>query len=135
MASVYKEIAIHAPMENVWAAVRDVGAVHKRLAIGFVTDCRLDGDTRIVTFANGMVARERIVGIDQATRRVAYAAVGGGLTHHNASMQVRADGEDRTRLVWITDVLPNEIAGLIGEMMEQGAAAVKQSLERRDTAS
>ncbi len=39
-------------------AVRDFGAVHQRLVPGFVVDSRLDGDACVLTFANGMVARE-----------------------------------------------------------------------------
>ena len=131
MASIRKEIVIEARPEDVWAAVRDVGAVHQRLAPGFVTDVRLDGDARIVTFANGLVARELLVDIDDAARRLAYAAVGGRATHHNASFQVFAEGEARSRLVWIADLLPNDMAGPINGMMEQGAGVIKQTLERR----
>lgn len=130
MATIRKEIALAARAEDVWAAVRDVGAVHERLAPGFVTDTRLDGDARIVTFANGMVVRELLVAVDDDTRRVAYAATGGRATHHNASMQVFADGETRCRLVWITDLLPHDMAGPIGGMVEQAAAIMKQTLER-----
>ena len=130
MACIHKEVLIEAPPADVWAAVRDVGAVHQHLAQGFVVDTRLDGDARIVTFANGFVVRELIVDIDDQARRLAYAAVGGRATHHNASMQVFADGEHRTRLVWITDLLPNEVAGLIGALVEQGARAMKETLER-----
>lgn len=133
MASIRKEIPIEARPEDVWAAVRDVGAVHRRLAPGFVTDVRLDGDARIVTFANGMVVRELLVDIDDAARRLAYAAVGGRATHHNASFQVFAESEGRSRLVWITDLLPNDMAGPIGAMVEQGAGVIKQTLERLGT--
>jgi carbon monoxide dehydrogenase subunit G len=131
MASIRKEIVINAPQERVWAAVRDVGAVHERLAPGFVVDTRLEGEARIVTFANGMVVRELLVDIDDAVRRVAYAAVGGRSTHHNASMQVFPDGNGRCRLVWITDLLPNEAAVPVGAMMEAGASVMKQTLERQ----
>jgi hypothetical protein len=34
-------------------------------------------------------------------------------------------------LVWITDLLPNDVAGPIGSMIEQGAAVMKQTLEGR----
>jgi hypothetical protein len=34
--------------------------VHRRLAPGFVVDAKMDGDARIVTFANGNIARERL---------------------------------------------------------------------------
>jgi len=125
-----KDILIDVRPENAWDAVRDFGAVHKRLVPGFVTDCRLEGDTRVVTFANGMVAREPLVGIDEKARRLAYAAVGGRTTHYNASVQIFAEGKDRTRFVWTIDLLPNELAGPISAMAEQGAIAIKQTLER-----
>lgn len=130
MASIRKEIPLKAGAEEVWDALRDVGAVHRRLATGFVTDARLDGDARIVTFANGLVARELIVDVDDKARRVAYAVVGGRLSHHHATMQVMAEGDGRCRLVWVTDLLPHDMAGAIGGMMEQGSAAMKETLER-----
>jgi hypothetical protein len=49
MASIYKEIIIDAHPDDVWDALRDFGAVHTRLAPGFVLDTKLDGDARIVT--------------------------------------------------------------------------------------
>lgn len=131
MASIRKEILIDAPPEHVWAAVRDFGAPHQRLAPGFLVDTRLDGDARVVTFGNGQVLRELLVDIDDAARRLVWAAVGGRLAHHNASMQVLADGEGRSRLVWIADLLPNAIAGDIHGLIEQALAVVKPTLERR----
>lgn len=128
MASIRKEILIEAPADAVWAAVRDVGEVHRRLVPGMVADVRLEGNARVITFANGKTVRELIVDIDDAGRRVAYAAVGGSATHHNASMQVFAEGA-RSRLVWITDMLPNEVAGPIKALIEQGAGIMKRTLE------
>jgi carbon monoxide dehydrogenase subunit G len=129
MTSIRKTIAINAPADVVWAAVRDVGAVHERLAPGFVVAAHLEGDARVVTFANGLIARERIVDIDDEQQRLAYASVGGRLTHHNASVQIFAEEGDRSRLVWITDLLPDELAGSIRDMVEQGAEVMKQALE------
>jgi hypothetical protein len=130
MASIHKEIRIRARPETVWEAVRDVGAVHTRLAPGFVVDTRLEADARVVTFANGLVARELIVDIDDGARRLVWAVVGGRLRHHNASMQVFADGAEHSRAVWIADLLPHELAGDIGAMIEQGLGVMKQTLER-----
>ena len=129
MATIHTEIRLEARAEDVWAAIRDVGAVHERLAPGFVTDTRLEGGARVVTFANGMVVRELIVTLDDGARRLAYAAVGGRSTHHNASFQVFAEGAERTRLVWIADLLPDEVAGPVGEMMEAGSRVMKRTLE------
>ena len=129
MASIRKNIPIDAPADEVWAAIRDVGAIHRRLATGFVTDTQMDGeDARVVTFASGLVVRELIVDVDDAARRLAYAAVGGRSRHHSASFQVFPDGPDRARVTWIADVLPHEVAAPIGEMMEAGARAMQRTL-------
>lgn len=131
MASIYREILLDADPKDVWAAVRDVGAVHEKLAPGFVVDVKLDGNARIVTFADGFVVRELIVTLDDSARRLAYASVGGRATHHNASFQVFPHGDRGTRLVWITDVLPDELAILIGQYVEKGSAVIKRTLQRR----
>ena len=131
MASIRREIVVEARAEQVWAAVRDVGAPHKRLAPGFVVDTRLEGDARIVTFANGLVARELIVDVDDGARRLVWAVVGSPrLTHHNASLQVFAEGERRSRVVWIADLLPSEAAAVIAGMIDQGMAIMKPTLEK-----
>jgi hypothetical protein len=129
MASIHKEIVIDARPENVWAAVRDVGAIHTRLARGFVVDTRLEDDARVVTFANGSVVRERIVDLDDDARRLTWAAVGEPFEHHNASMQIYPEGQGRSRAVWIADLLPHELAGNVGSMMDQALKAVKSTLE------
>jgi carbon monoxide dehydrogenase subunit G len=128
MASIRREILLDVEPELVWDVVRDVGAVHERFARGFVVDTKLEGEARVVTFANGFVARERIVDVDEAARRLVYSASGGQMTHHNASFQVFANGERGARLVWIADLLPNEVAGAIEGMMEQGVEAIKKTI-------
>ncbi|MDQ0024825.1 carbon monoxide dehydrogenase subunit G [Variovorax paradoxus] len=136
MATIYKEFIVEADAAKVWDALRDFGAVHTRLAPGFLTDCKLDGQgARIVSFANGLVARELLVGIDEPNRRLAYTVTGGKASHHHASAQVFAHGEGRSRFVWITDVLPDEFAAYIGSMMDQGGHAMKKTLEQKSPAS
>jgi Polyketide cyclase / dehydrase and lipid transport len=129
MASIRKEILVAASPERVWAALRDVGAVHTRLVQQMVVDTHLEGDSRLVTFANGEVVRERIVGIDDRTRRLAYAAVEWRTTHHNASFEVVPEGDGCSRLVWITDLLPDTLTELVDGLMEQGCVAIKRTLE------
>jgi hypothetical protein len=133
MASIYKEAEIGRGADSVWDAIRDVGAIHKRLVPGFVVDCKLEGDSRFITFANGMAVRELIVAVDDKARRHAWSARGEPLTHHNASIQVFAEGADKCRVVWIADVMPNEVAGTVGEMMSQGLTAMKRTLEKANT--
>jgi hypothetical protein len=133
MASIHKEIPIAARPDEVWAAVRDFGAVHQRLAPGFVVDAHLDGDWRIVTFANGTVARELLVDCNDVRRRLVYAVVSERVKQHSASVQVLPDGEAGTRLLWTVDLLPNEIAPYIEAQMDQGALAMQKALRRQPT--
>jgi carbon monoxide dehydrogenase subunit G len=137
MASIRREVQIDASPETAWSALRDVGALHTRLVPGFVTDTKLEDGARVVTFGNGMVVRELIIDVDDGSRRVAWSAVGGSMTHHNASAQVFPDGATGCRFVWIADLLPNEVAPAIAAMIEQGLAVIKQTLERaqRDRAA
>jgi hypothetical protein len=129
MASIHKEMEIDRSKDFVWDAIRDVGAIHKRLVPGFVVDCKLEGDSRIVTFANGMVARELIVDVDDKTCRHSWSARGEPLTHHNASIQVFSRGDDKCRVVWIADLMPNEAAETVGEMIQRGLDTMKRTLE------
>ena len=130
MASIRREIQVTAPPAEVWDAVRDVGAPHKRLAPGFLTDTRMEGDARIVTFANGIVARELIVDVDDPARRLVWSVVGGRMTHHNASLQVFEGAGGGSRVVWIADLLPHELRDAIAGLIEQGMAVMQRTLSR-----
>ncbi len=131
MASVRKEILIDAGADGVWDAIRDFGAVHTRVVPGFVVDTRLEGNDRIVTFFSGAVQREPLVDLDDETRRLVYSALDSplGATHYNASVQVFADGANRCRVEWVVDVLPNEVAVTLDQVMDRGAATMKATLE------
>ena len=131
MATIHKEIQIERSKEFVWDAIRDVGAIHRRLVPGFVVDCKLEGDSRVVTFANGMVVRELIVDVDDRSCGHSWSARGEPLTHHNASIQVFSEGDDKCRVVWIADLMPNEVAGPVGEMIQQGLDTMKQTLQKQ----
>lgn len=133
MASVRKEFSVEAPADKAWDAVRDFTAVHERLVPGVLTEGRPDGDSaRVVTFASGAVVREVLVGRDDAARRLAYSVVDSpfGFQHHNASIDVVADEDDpaRCRIVWVTDLLPDELAGPVGDLMDAGATSMAQTL-------
>jgi carbon monoxide dehydrogenase subunit G len=129
MASIRKEIRIDVPVDRVWAALRDVGALHTKLVPGFVKDTQMEGDTRVVTFGNGMVAREEIVSIDAAQHRVAWAIVGQQFRHYSGAAWVEADPKGGSRFIWTADLLPNELAGQVDQMMTVGIAVVKHTME------
>jgi hypothetical protein len=129
MASIHKDVPLAAPAADVWDAVRDFGALHRRLVPGFVLDTKLDGDARIVSFANGTVARELRVDCDDARRRLVYAVISERVKQHSALVEVVADGEARCRLLWTVDVLPHDIAPYMDAQMDQAAAAMRRAFE------
>jgi carbon monoxide dehydrogenase subunit G len=130
VASIRKEISTKAPVEDVWEALRDIGALHTRLVPGFVVDTQLEPGARIVTFGNGMTVREQIVAIDEESHRLVWSAAGGSLIHHNASAQVFANPQGEATVVWIADLLPDEAGASVAAMMEQGMAVMKQTLDQ-----
>ena len=127
MASIHKEFIVDAHPDQVWDALRDFGALHTRLVPGFVLDTKLDGDARIVTFANGSVAREVLVDCDDARQRLVYAINSERLKHYSASVQVIAEGEASCRLVWIIDMLPNELAPYVQEQTKAAVVAMHKA--------
>ena len=129
MASIRKEISVNANVEDVWEIMQDIGALHTRLVPGFVVNTQLEPDARIVTFANGLVVRERIVTIDHDARRLVWSATGGMLTHHNGSAEVLEDADRRTRIVWTADLLPDSAAEAIDQMMSHGMIAMQAALD------
>ena len=129
MASIRKHIQIDAPPDRVWDALRDVGALHTRLVPGFVTDTRMEENARVVTFGNGMVAREEIVSVDPELRRVCWAILDAPFEHYNAAAWVEPDIDGGTRFTWTADLLPDELAGQVAGMMSAGLGVIKTTLE------
>jgi hypothetical protein len=131
VATIIKDVEIERSADEAWEALQDFMAVHERLVPGFVTSSVPDGDdTRVVTFFNGAVAREVLVGIDKDARRLSYTIVESplGFSAHSASAQVFEEGDGRCRFVWITDVLPHDVAGRVDELMTQGIAVIQRTL-------
>lgn len=111
MATIRNDITIDAPADAVWDALADFQAVHRRVAPGFLSGSRPDGEgVRIVTFSNGTAARETLVSLDAERRRLVYAIIGGRAVHYNASVQVVAEGAGRCRVEWVIDLMPSEFA-------------------------
>ncbi|WP_456619611.1 MULTISPECIES: SRPBCC family protein [unclassified Bradyrhizobium] len=127
MASIHNDIPLSAPARDVWDAVRDFGALHQRLVPGFVTACTLDGDARIVTFANGSVAREVLVDCNDARQRLVYAINNERLKHYSAAVQVIADGDGKSRLLWTIDMLPNELAAYVQGQTREAVIAMHKA--------
>ena len=127
MATLKKEIPVTGGAASVWHALRDFGAVHTKVAPGFLTGLEMDRGDRVLTFFNGMVARERLVTLDDENCRLVYAVIEGQASHYNAAVQVFPEG-DGSRIVWTIDLLPDELAPAIGMLMDAAAVAMKKTL-------
>lgn len=131
MASIHKQLVIDVASAEAWAALREVGEAY-RVFTPVLADSRREGDIRTARFGNGMIVHERILDVDDQRRRVAYSATDvPGMTYHHSSMQILDAGADRCLFVWITDFLPQEFAGNIAPLIEQGSQALKANLESR----
>ena len=131
MVSVIKELVIRSSAAAVWEVIGDFAAGPVRMAPGYVVDVAGEApDVRVVTFANGTVARERLVGVDHGARRIAYTVTSASFEHDNASMHVLPDGPDggRCRLVWVHDVLPDGAGPGLDAAMAQGLAVIGRTL-------
>jgi uncharacterized protein YndB with AHSA1/START domain len=128
MASICRETHIDASPSKVWSALRAVDELHTRLCPGFVMDTRMEGNTRVVTFGNGMTAREDILGVDDDRMRVAWAIVGQKFHHYQGVARVEPDG-DGTKFIWMTDLLPDELAPGVEAMMAAGLDVIRKTLE------
>ncbi|MGH3967459.1 MAG: SRPBCC family protein [Mycobacterium sp.] len=131
MASIRTEIEIDVDPDVAWRVIGDWANGPVDMARGHVVSSQADGGLRVVTFAKGTIARERLVARDETARRIVYSLIGDTVRpeHDNAVMQVVADGVGRCRLVWSRDVLPDELAGPLLAAMEEAAPIVKRTLE------
>lgn len=129
MAAAHEEFVVNAPAHLVWAAVRDVGAAD-RIFRGVLQHSQPTEDGRVVTFVDGAVVREVVVDLDDDRRRLAYTAVDGplGAAHHHSTMQVLEAEDGWSRVVWVTDVLPDRLAAPVAALMHRGAAAMQATL-------
>ena len=134
MAYFQQDILINVSASAAWDALRDVGNLHTRLVQGFVIDCQFDGQTRHLKFANGVTAAERIVAVHDLDKRVSWAAISERLTHHNASAQVIATGQNSCKVVWTVDLLPDSMEPAIAAMVSAGLQAMKATLQSSSAA-
>jgi hypothetical protein len=129
MTTLHDAIEIGVPAASAWEALKDIRRTHEMFA-GVLVASSLDGDVRTVTFANGTVVRERIIGIDDGLKRIAYTVLD-RFEYHASSMQIEAIDDGRCRFVWISDFLPDSRAETVGTLMLLGCGALKRVLEER----
>jgi hypothetical protein len=133
MASIHTEFIVEADAARVWKTVGDWANGPADMARGHVVSSNAQGSLRVVTFADGRIARERLVTRDDVARRIVYSVIGDTVRpdHDNAVMQIVADGADRCRFVWSRDLLPDELAEPFLAAMREAGPVIKRTLEDR----
>jgi hypothetical protein len=131
VATARVELPLGAGAEAVWTVVGDFATGPLRMARGHVTGCVARRDVRTVVFADGTVARERLVAVEVSERRIVYAVIGGTLQpeHDNACMQVHPLADGSCRLVWIHDVLPHGLAPQLQAAMRDAGTVIAATFE------
>jgi len=132
MTMIRRTFTVHASPDAAWDVFRDIGAVHTRLAPGFVTDTVvLAPDKRRVTFANGAIVTEQIVSLDDDDRRLAYTILERAAEHHHASFEVLPHDEG-AMVVWTTDVLRGPAAETFRATMVAAVPVIAAALSRQE---
>jgi hypothetical protein len=130
MGTIRSELKSAAKASDVWSAIRDIGALHTRLAPGFVADTKLEPSARVVTFVNGVTLREPIVSLDDEARRLVWTHEGGRARHYNGALEVSELPDGSTSVVWTADFLPDDIHGYFLQAIQAGMAAMQRTLDR-----
>jgi Polyketide cyclase / dehydrase and lipid transport len=137
MTSIDMEFAIDLDADYVWRVISDWTTGPSGMSGDQVVSTKVDGNMRVVTFADGTIVRERLVTCDDDARRLVYSLLGDTVRpeHDNAVMHIVPDGPQRCRFVWSRDVLPDELSGPLSDFMERSCPMIKHALEHRADAS
>lgn len=127
-ATVRRTARLAADPAAVWDAIADFGAVHTRVAPGFLTALELDGSDRIVTFGTGAVAREVFISRDDETRRLVYAIPDGPFRTYSAAFEVN-EADNGAQVTWTIDLAPASYADYVGGMMDTALPIMRRMLE------
>ncbi|MFD2058842.1 SRPBCC family protein [Mesorhizobium calcicola] len=131
MGSVIREMIVDASPEKVWQTVGNFAEGPRLTTPDIFVDCLLiEPDLRQMTFADGKIVRERLIARDEPARRIVWAWQGEEVKHDNTSMQVFAECDGRSRLVWIHDTSPDDLCDWLAVAMDQLAPEIRRSLER-----
>jgi len=133
MAKVIKEVHIEANPDTVWKVVGNIGAVAAWSPM--LSTATVHDNMRICTLgenspAPGSTLKEEILARHEERRRYDYTVSEAPfpIESHHASFQVEPDGTG-SKVVWTTDVTPDELASTWEPIFEQQLQALKQYVE------
>ncbi|MDX3247912.1 SRPBCC family protein [Streptomyces sp. ME18-1-4] len=129
ISAVTVDIPVDASAAFVWDVVRDIYAVHKRLIPGAAVAVDQEPDTRIVTFADGMKATERVLELNDDARRLVYQTTEDAPATHHLGTQVVREDDTGVYLVWTTEFAPASLHDWVTSLMNEFAELMKKTLD------
>jgi hypothetical protein len=127
MATVRREIRIHAPAEEVWATIGDPGTIHEWFP-GIVAST-VEGTVRTITLGSGVPLPEDIITNDPILRRFQYRISGGLFRNHLGTVDVLDLGDGTCLTVYSTDAEPDVMALVIGGASGAALHELKRQIE------
>jgi hypothetical protein len=112
MATLRREIRIHAPASEVWKVVGRPEILH--LWFPGLTNCTVNGNVRIIMLGSGMPMPEEIITNDSLQRRFQYRITVPIFKFHLATVDVIDLFDDTCLVVYSTDADPGVMALVIG---------------------
>jgi uncharacterized protein YndB with AHSA1/START domain len=103
-ASIRREGRIARPADEVWAVVGRPELLH--LWFPGIVDCRVDGDTRVITTGTGVEMPEQILTNDAIQRRFQYRITAPLFQDHLSTIDVIDLGDGTSLVVYSTDATP-----------------------------
>ena len=124
MGTVRRHAFVECNADKVWSFVGAPERLHEWFPI---TECRVEGNKRLITLAAGIVFEEDIVTLDHDLRRFQYKIVNNSLIKfHLGTVDVIPDGDKRCLVVYSTDMEPEVLALPIAGAASLGLEKVKQ---------
>ncbi|MHA4854576.1 SRPBCC family protein [Rhodococcus sp. MSC1_016] len=129
MATLRSHIVIDRDPDAVWSVIRDVANISQWFP-AIVTSSG-DSSRRTVTLEDGSVLEEDIVTLDDDLRRLQYRAVDGDLavTDHLGTVDVLGVDDQRTLVVYSTEIEPADLAAAFGPAIDGGLEGLRNTLE------
>lgn len=128
MASLRSTVRIARSADEVWKVVSDAAGISVWFP-GIEHASAADG-TRSCTLAGGHELQEDVVNVDGELRRFQYRITSGlPVDHHLGTVDVLADREDSSLVVYSTEITPDELGDVVGPSVEGGVQGLKAHLE------
>jgi len=127
MATATAELTMSASPDAVWAILSDFHGLPNWMP--GIDESVADGEDRVLSMM-GMTIRERLVKMDDAGKAVTYSIVDGApVESHEATITVHDADGGGSRVTWDVTATPDDMAGLMQGIYQQGLEALKTKAE------